>query len=232
MRLFRLVGCLTQLPLFSIALPPDLAHFSPDRSHVRPISYETTRSFVCEHHYKHAIGSSIITLGMYIDDLLIGVCVYGIPPQCNVTLLCGEAYANRALELNRLVLLNEVGSWFIAQTFKILEKTRYCILVSYADEGEGHLGVVYQATNWLYTGVSKEAMTPYDSNGRPLHRRTIIGQYGTSSRKSLTQFSWNLSSQKHRYVYFLGTRSQKKLLRALLKWPVLPYPKNEGEHTP
>lgn len=28
------------------------------------------------------------------------------------------------------------------------------ILVSYADSAQGHHGYIYQATNWIYTGIS------------------------------------------------------------------------------
>lgn len=32
---------------------------------------------------------------------------------------------------------------------------------------------------------------------------------------------------KHRYVYILGTKKQKRIRTRLLRWPILPYPKKE-----
>ena len=53
------------------------------------------------------------------------------------------------------------------------------LLVSYADLNQGHKGKIYQATNWLYVG-----MTGYEAsitlNGKLTHRRTINSKYGTS----------------------------------------------------
>jgi hypothetical protein len=34
---------------------------------------------------------------------------------------------------------------------------------------------------------------------------------------------------KHRYVYFVGSKTQKKAMRKALKYPVLPYPKGESK---
>jgi len=52
-------------------------------------------------------------------------------------------------------------------------------LVSYADLNQGHEGKIYQASNWLYVG-----MTGYEAgitlNGKLTHRRTINSKYGTS----------------------------------------------------
>ena len=39
-------------------------------------------------------------------------------------------------------------------------------LVSYADPAQGHLGTIYQATGWVYTGLS-EAMPMYDIGVTP-----------------------------------------------------------------
>ena len=79
--------------------------------------------------------------------------------------------------------------------------------MSYADtkpsEGapEGHLGTVYAATNWLYTGTS----TPFADKvrGQMIER-----------------------SSKHRYVFFLNAADKK-----LLQWETLPYPKRPNRGT-
>jgi len=81
------------------------------------------------------------------------------------------------------------------------------ILVSYADtkpsEGapEGHVGTIYQSTNWVYTGTS----TPFADKvrGEMIER-----------------------SSKHRYVFFLNAADKK-----LLQWETLPYPKRSNRGT-
>jgi hypothetical protein len=53
------------------------------------------------------------------------------------------------------------------------------LIVSYADLNHGHLGKIYQASNWLYVGrTGHEAGIML--NGKLTHRRTINSKYGTS----------------------------------------------------
>jgi hypothetical protein len=53
------------------------------------------------------------------------------------------------------------------------------LLVSYADLNQGHEGKIYQASNWIYVG-----MTGHEAgimlNGKLTHRRTINSKYDTS----------------------------------------------------
>src|SRR6266498_5986724 len=54
------------------------------------------------------------------------------------------------------------------------------LLVSYADLNHGHLGRIYQASNWLFVGeTGNEAGIM--QNGKLTHRRTINSKYGTST---------------------------------------------------
>jgi hypothetical protein len=59
------------------------------------------------------------------------------------------------LELNRLVLKynkkNE-ASMLVGKSIKLLPKPK--IIISYADISQNHIGYIYQATNFIYTGLS------------------------------------------------------------------------------
>ena len=97
-------------------------------------------------------------------------------------------------------------------------------LISYADPTQGHVGSIYQATNWLYTGLS-QATPLYDiGDGRLYHSRTLSQIYGTHSLKYLrnqgVQARLVPQEPKHRYIYFLNPSWKEEL-----KVPVLPYPK-------
>jgi hypothetical protein len=53
------------------------------------------------------------------------------------------------------------------------------LIVSYAAMNRGHVGKIYQASNWLYVGqTGHEAGIML--NGKLTHRRTINSKYGTS----------------------------------------------------
>jgi len=91
------------------------------------------------------------------------------------------------------------------------------ILVSYADTKMNHNGYIYQATNWIYTGATKE--------------RTDIGfEDGSHSRHYDKNIDYSIRkhrSSKHRYVYFIG--KLKKQFIKNLKYDILNYPKGENK---
>ena len=70
-----------------------------------------------------------------------------------------SARSRDVYELNRLWISDglpkNIESRFIGWCLRELKRIRpNTILVSYADGSKGHVGIVYQATNWTYTGQS------------------------------------------------------------------------------
>jgi predicted ATP-dependent Lon-type protease len=88
------------------------------------------------------------------------------------------------------------------------------VIVSYADTAQGHIGYVYQATNFLFTGTTKER-TDMDA-GEGKHSR-----HGTDP--SVRKFR----SAKHRYIYIHGSKTQKAKLLKDLNYEIQQYPKGE-----
>lgn len=94
-------------------------------------------------------------------------------------------------------------------------------VVSYADTAWGHVGYVYQATNWLYTGMTVKRNDTYQPDG--LHPRA----YDKNNHSDLMQ----TRSQKYRYVYLVGDKRQKKEMLKELRYPVIKkYPKGNSRH--
>ena len=152
---------------------------------------------------------------MFKDKELRGIISYGSPASPYLCVgIAGEENKDLVIELNRLVLKHNQkneASILIGASFKLLPKPK--IIVSYADTKEKHLGVVYQATNFMFTGTTK-------------HRTDIAGDEGKHSRHHLGDKSQRVDrSAKHRYVYFIGNKREKKSLYKSLKYDVLDYPK-------
>ena len=109
------------------------------------------------------------------------------------------------------------------------------IVVSFADSAQGHVGYVYQATNWIYTGLSAKR-TDWKIRGlEHLHGATVADMSrGHENRADFMRekygddFYLQDRPQKHRYVFFIGSRSQKAALAKALRYPVMPYPKGES----
>ena len=108
------------------------------------------------------------------------------------------------------------------------QNTNLKFVVTYADPSSSHIGTIYQATNWLYTGLS--SATPlYDiGDGILHHSRSLAHGLGTHSIRYLTSQGIDVKtvpqSAKHRYIYFLD-----QAWRSRLTVPVLPYPKKESD---
>ena len=106
------------------------------------------------------------------------------------------------------------------------------IIVSFADTAQKHFGCVYQATNFLYTGLSARFLDPQVKGLEHQHHATyahgltnqqVIDKYGAENVTFIER------SRKHRYVRFVGNRSQVKEMKRNLQYPVLPYPKPNND---
>lgn len=189
---------------------------------VRRITYSDARPFLLEIHYARRMPQVKYAFGLFEGGQLIGVVTYGIPPSNSLCIgLAGRKNQYDVLELNRLVILPEYSgenraSYLIAHSLKMLPPRTF--VVSYADTAWTHIGYVYQATNWLYTGLSAKRNDTYQPDGK--HPRA----YDKDEHSDLKQ----TRSQKHRYVYLVGNKREKREMRKELNYPVYPhYPKGD-----
>lgn len=224
---------MSQLALFDFQTP-SMPILDVSRCYSRSVNYQTAANMVETYHYAHRVPSIVLAIGMYVDDVLAGCVCYGIPANSNLMDLCGKENHEKVLELNRLFIHDWAGhnseSWLIGQSFNWLQKTRpdIQILVSYADSAQNHQGMIYRATNWLFTGFSQSTGN-YVINGERLSNKNTSNRYGVRGIDELVSMGLDVhletNSSKYRYVMFLGDKRNKQALRAKLKYPVLPYPK-------
>lgn len=193
--------------------------------YVRRISYEETKPFLLNIHYARRMPSISYAFGLFVGGQLIGVVTYGVPasaPLCKG--IAGEENFYNVLELNRLVILPEYNgrnyaSYLVSHSLKLLPNKTF--VVSYADTAWSHVGYIYQATNFFYTGMSAKRTDTYQPNG--LHPRA----YDKTNHSNLQQ----TRSQKHRYVYLVGDKRTKKQMLKELRYPILKeYPKGDEVH--
>jgi hypothetical protein len=132
-------------------------------------------------------------------------------------------------ELNRLWVSDDVPkngeSYLIANSIKRLDKE---IIVSFADTSQSHVGYVYQATNFLYCGLSAKFRDPKVKGMENMHHATYA--HGMTMKQVKEKYGeenvyYVERPRKHRYIFFNANKRRKKELRALLRYKVLPYPK-------
>ena len=199
---------------------------------VRPIDYQTAMDTVVKNHYLHRRCPCSMAFGLFKGDDLMGVVTYGVP--CSSTLLkgiCGEDEMHNVYELNRLWIHPDVpknaASYFVSRTLKMLDKE---IVVSFADTSVGHVGYVYQASNFLYCGLSAKFKDPKVRGMEHMHHATYA--HGMTMAQVREKYGdenvyYVERPRKHRYVYFNAPKKRKKALRKKLRYKVLPYPKGD-----
>ncbi|NQT72458.1 MAG: DNA methyltransferase [Chloroflexi bacterium] len=170
----------------------------------------------------------MLSFGVFFEGRLEGAIVFGSGPAFAHRLVKG-AFPNDCVTLTRLWLSDTLPtnseSRVIGIVLRSLRKhTTLKFVISYADPSVGHVGTIYQATNWLYTGPSS-AMPLYDiGDGVARHSRSLSHTFGTHSVKHFKSCGVDVrlvpQSRKHRYIRFLDPSWQIRL-----RVPVFPYPK-------
>ncbi|MEY4332828.1 MAG: Polaribacter phage [Bacteroidota bacterium] len=230
---------------------------------VREISSSVAKEIIVKKHYTHAWTACRYALGIFYrtdesnalgdNEKLIGCLVYGFPVGARAALSISEQLTkDNVLELTRLYCDDGYGSniesYAIGQSFKWFRENDKAIkvLISYADNGQEHLGGIYQATNWIYQGMNTEialmpnygislTKDPYDW----IHSRTVYSMWGSGNLEHLRreigkqgykEFWRREEPPKHRYIQVIaGDKKEKKSILKSLKHEVRDYPKNAKE---
>ena len=202
-----------------------------DNYYIQQITYNLAMKIVVEKHYLHRKCPCSFAFGLFEFDTnnIVGVVTYGTPSSAPLRRgVCGLDEQFNVIELTRLWVDDKVGknaeSFLIGNTIRDVDKE---IIVSYAEIQQGHLGVVYQATNWIYTGLSAKR-TNWTVNGLDKHCQTIADKHTAKELREKYGHKFTLVQRprKHRYVYFNAKRKRKKELLRKLKYPILQYPKH------
>jgi|DEB0MinimDraft_6_1074348.scaffolds.fasta_scaffold50234_2 hypothetical protein len=200
----------------------------------RRINYQTAKAIIEPNHYLGKLGSTVVAFGCFIDNEIAGALTFGTIPGPNAKGICGEEHKHKVWELTRLYIHDWVGrnaeSRFMGEVFKQLKPIAMqkggIILISYADTAANHVGVIYQATNWFYTGVSI-AEKVVTETGELLHSRVASDSRRGMSSAGLERIK---TKPKHRYIKFIGNKTQIKDFKQTMNWEILPYPKDNHDN--
>lgn len=212
---------------------------NPTGYSVSTIRKQDTHHLLLNVHYAKRIPSISHAFGLFENKELVGVCTFGSPASPSlVSGVAGLEWSKNVTELNRLCLVNNKpneASKLIAASLALLPKPT--IVVSYSDTAHDHIGVVYQATNFLYTGVTAERKEWGLADNELLHAKAISNlakDRGIRPIEFLKEtygdnFVYRTRSAKHRYVFFAANKSDRKKMMSALRYPILPYPKKSND---
>lgn len=207
-----------------------------DKYTVKSIDSFQCKEWLLYKHYAKRIPNIEYSFGLFDNKILKGVITFGTPPPNPMIHIFSNEF--KYLELNRLCVIDGLCknslSFFVSKSLKYIPCP--AVIVSYADTKFNHHGYIYQATNFIYTGLSAKR-TDWKIKGlEKLHGMTIadMGRGKDNRSEYLKQlygddFFLEERSRKHRYFYFLGNRHQIKRMKLLLPYPVEPYPKGNNE---
>jgi hypothetical protein len=197
---------------------------------VQPLEPADIYHLLYTKHYAKRVPSISYAYGLFLDGNLVGAVTYGTPASSTLCRgVCGDEWQSNVLELNRLVLENNTkneASRLVGASLRMLPSPK--VIVSYADTAQSHTGTVYQATNFLYTGMSSKFKDPRVRGLEHQHHATYA--HGLTNKQVVEKFGeenvyFVERSPKHRYITFVGDKRQKKAMMKALRYPVHPYPK-------
>ena len=202
---------------------------------VQKIPSKETYEWILKKHYAHRIPSISYAFGLYENGILKGICTFGTPASQPLRIgVAGEQYSLSVIELNRLCVDSKeknITSWFVSLCLKTFD---HKIIISYADTSQGHTGKIYQATNFLYTGLSAKRTDWKIKGMEHLHGQTIADESrGHENRSKYMRekygddFYLEDRPRKHRYIYICGNKTFKIEVMKELNYPICEYPKGE-----
>lgn len=200
---------------------------------VHPISNKYALDMVIEHHYLHRSAPAMFSYGLFDDMMLmVGCIIYGKPASPSLCRgVCGPEESDHVVELTRLWIADltpkNAESFLIGQSMRQLPGD-LDIVVSYAEVAAGHVGMVYQATNWIYTGLSDAHVEWRLDGDSSKHSRHLFDEHGgVDGAKAFygDRLERHERGRKHRYVMFRGSKYRKRELMTKLRYPVRDYPK-------
>lgn len=139
---------------------------------LRECGLETVRVLCEAHHgYGSAGNNATYAFAVYEDDQPVAAYVWQPPAPGAARSVCPES-PQGVLALSRMVAvpqndraLNHVSKPLRRQMRALIDRTRWPVLLTYSDEGQGHTGHVYKCSGWEATRRSQRP-TFHDEEGR------------------------------------------------------------------
>ena len=141
-------------------------------------SHEAAKYAVENWHYsKSAPFGKTVKIGAWEGNSFIGAVMFSPGISNNL----GKPYGLESIEVTELVRV-ALNNEHITPTSKIVsiairllkqQSEGLRLIVSFADTNQNHLGIIYQATNWVYAGMTPKSVAYLAPNGKIYHSRMV-----------------------------------------------------------
>jgi hypothetical protein len=205
---------------------------------IEPVERRVIQSFVHRWHYSHSTNGVQQTqcFALFNGEKMIGAMIYALPSMKATAAKYNPDDPLKCWELRRLCCIDDTPtnteSYFIGQTLRwIKQNTDIEVIVSYADLEQGHAGVIYKASNFLYLGQSGGGRVLM-VDGKKYHARSLNQKekpYGRDLKRRWNNREghkfWDSEQDmyfvdtkpKNIYVYPLNKKQRKRIMGDIYK---------------
>ncbi len=166
------------------------------------------------HHYSGTCPTMLVGYGVWYRDRLAGGIVFGNGVGGKPNAYCRICESSEVIELTRLWIADAVPANSESRVLGVAlrhlrqHRGRFRAVLSYADEMAGHVGTIYQATNWRYMGSASSSGSKIKIGTQLFSSRSFNARYGTHSLARLKTILGRddisyigHETRKHAYIY-------------------------------
>ena len=149
---------------------------------VRKLALENVQRIVRDHHYaRGGSNTAVLTTGLFRREQWFGAFCYAVtwwlPPTMTAAQFIEPSNPGGVLSLSRVAAVPTAPknscSFLIRHSMRFIDRDRWPVLVTYADQWRGHVGTIYKALadlGWKEDGYTKPERT-YVRAGRMVSRK-------------------------------------------------------------
>ena len=198
---------------------------------VSKASYEAAKFACLNFHYAKAVPVVQFVYNIWNDsNEWCGVIIFGGGATRHIATPY-DKWQGQVVELERVALNGKQGhgktSQAVGMCLKELHREAPWIdlVVSYADIDQGHKGVLYQSTNWVYTGIKNaDSRGAFIIFGKKTHPKTV---YSKGWKQSVLWLRENVDKNaeefitkgKHKYLYPMTKEMRKRIEILSVEYP-------------
>lgn len=189
---------------------------------------EAVRYACLNFHYAKTVPSSSYAYNVYNDDIWCGCIIYGGGANHYIAAPFGMKNGE-VFELVRVALNGKqtCTSECVAASLRQIHKDapQLKIIVSYADADQEHYGIIYQATNWIYLGLTDKGDTPaFIVHGKRMHRKTCHSRGWIQNEQWLREHvdpkaKALVTKGKRKYIFVFDKKLRKEWQKKSLPYP-------------
>lgn len=173
------------------------------------------KQLIERHHYaKGCSHAGVYWHGLFDDcGFLVGVAQWLPPTRPAAESVAGERW-REVLSLSRLCVLPDVPknacTYIIANSIKRIRKEgRFSVLLTYADQSQGHTGLIYKAAGWIKLSLTKPTRRWIDpATGRQV---SVLATKSRTKEQMLELGYVQTEPRKmSKWVYFVDKREHQR----------------------